>query len=333
MRPTPELAAKPARLIAEPAHAPSATGLVHVFALWISILLPVGILCIVFYDSVSYMADLWINDENYGHGMLVPLVSLYLIWQKRGLLLERSGPGSWWGVVWILAGAALYVIGELATVYQFLHVALWCLIVGLLVSAFGSRAVATIAFPLGFLLTVVPLPQFLYQGLSGRLQLISSAMGVGCLQFIGITAFRDGNVIDLGPIQLQVVDACSGLRYLFPLATLALLCSYLFRERLWKRIVLFVSSIPISILLNGFRIGMIGLLVEHFGQGAAEGFYHLFEGWVLFMASLGLLLAEMVILRKLGPPPGNTGRRQRLAITRHSTVVVFHSTAQAHIPV
>ncbi len=302
MRPTSELAAKSARLITEPARAPSAPGLMHIFTLWISILLPVGILYIVFYDSVAYMADLWINDENYGHGMLVPLVSLYLIWQKRGLLLERSVSGSWWGVVWILAGAALYVIGELATVYQFLHVALWCLIVGLLVSAFGSRAVATITFPLGFLLTVVPLPQFLYQGLSGRLQLISSALGVGCLQFIGITAFRDGNVIDLGPIQLQVVDACSGLRYLFPLATLALLCSYLFRERLWKRIVLFVSSIPISILLNGFRIGMIGLLVEHFGQGAAEGFYHLFEGWVLFMASLGLLLAEMVILRKLGPP-------------------------------
>lgn len=301
MRSTPELATKPARLLAEPVQSLSAIGPMRSSVWWIALLLPVGILGVVFYDSVAYMADLWLTDENYGHGMLVPLITLYLIWQRRHLLMERSTSGSWWGLTWILAGAAFYIIGELATVYQFLHVALWCIIVGLLVSAFGFRAVSAIAFPLGFLLTVVPLPQFLYQGLSGKLQLISSALGVGCLQFIGITAFRDGNVIDLGPIQLQVVDACSGLRYLFPLATLALLCSYLFRERLWKRIVLFVSSIPISILLNGFRIGMIGVLVEHFGQGAAEGFYHMFEGWVLFMASLGLLLAEMVLLRKIGP--------------------------------
>ena len=201
---------------------------------------------------------------------------------------------------WILIGMGLYVIGELATVYVLLHLSLWCIIVGLLLSAIGARAVAVITFPLGYLLTAVPLPQFLYQGLSAKLQLISSTLGVGCLQFIGITAFRDGNVIDLGPIQLQVVDACSGLRYLFPLATFALLCSYLFRDRMWKRIVLFVSSIPISILLNGFRIGMIGVLVEYFGQGAADGFYHLFEGWVLFIASLGLLIAEMWVLQNIG---------------------------------
>ena len=300
MRSTPELATKTARFLAEPVASVSAAAPTRSLALGLTALLPVAILGLVFADSVAYMADLWLTDENYGHGMLVPLVSLYLIWQQRRRLMEQSVSGSWWGLIWILTGAALYVVGELATVYQFLHVALWCIIVGLLVSALGSRAVSTIAFPLGFLLTVVPLPQFLYQGLSGKLQLISSALGVGCLQFIGITAFRDGNVIDLGPIQLQVVDACSGLRYLFPLATLALLCSYLFRERLWKRIVLFISSIPISILLNGFRIGMIGVLVEHFGQGAAEGFYHAFEGWVLFMASLGLLLAEMFVLRKIG---------------------------------
>lgn len=117
---------------------------------------------------------------------------------------------------------------------------------------------------------------------------------------MGVTAFREGNVIDLGPIQLQVVDACSGLRYLFPLTSLALLCAYLFKDRLWKRVLLFASSIPISILLNGFRIAMIGLLVEHFGPAAADGFFHLFEGWVFFVASLGVLLAEIWVLRSIG---------------------------------
>lgn len=161
------------------------------------------------------------------------------------------------------------------------------------------------AFPLAYLLTAVPLPQFLYQDLSAKLQLISSSLGVGCLQIIGVTAFRDGNVIDLGPIQLQVVDACSGLRYLFPLAAIALLCAYLFQDRMWKRVVLFLSSIPISILLNGFRIGMIGVLVERYGQASAEGFYHLFEGWILFMVSLAILIAEMWLLQRFGSGQGS----------------------------
>jgi exosortase D (VPLPA-CTERM-specific) len=123
---------------------------------------------------------------------------------------------------------------------------------------------------------------------------------VGFLQLVGVTAFREGNVIDLGPVQLQVVEACSGIRYLLPLTSLALLCVYLFKDRMWKRMLIVLSSIPISILVNGFRIGMIGVLVEWYGQGAAEGFYHLFEGWVLFMASLGLLILEMLVLARIG---------------------------------
>ncbi|MBI5672876.1 MAG: VPLPA-CTERM-specific exosortase XrtD, partial [Nitrospirae bacterium] len=117
---------------------------------------------------------------------------------------------------------------------------------------------------------------------------------------VGVMAFREGNVIDLGPVQLQVIEACSGIRYLLPLASLALLCAYLFKGRMWKRVVLVLSSIPISIVLNGMRIGMIGVLVEFYGKAAAEGFYHLFEGGVIFMASFGLLIAEMALLARIG---------------------------------
>src|SRR5262249_2201371 len=106
--------------------------------------------------------------------------------------------------------------------------------------------------------------------------------------------------IDLGPIQLQVVEACSGLRYLFPLTSLALLCGYLFQDRLWKKSVLVLSAIPLAIVLNGMRIGMIGVLVEWQGQGAAEGFMHFFEGWVVFAISFGLLIAEMWVLGRIG---------------------------------
>ncbi len=265
-----------------------------------AILIPMAILGFVYYDSLLPLLDQWANNETYSHGPLVPLVSAFLIWQKRVDLTRQVGGGSWWGLPIIATGILLYILGELTTLFIVLHLSLWCVVVGLLISALGTRAVSAIAFPIGYLLTAIPLPQFLYQGLSGHLQLMSSALGVGCLQLVGVTAFREGNVIDLGPIQLQVVEACSGLRYLFPLTSLALLCAYMLRDKLWKRVTLFASSIPISILLNGFRIAMIGVLVDHFGQAAAEGFFHAFEGWVFFMASFGILLAEMWLLRSIG---------------------------------
>lgn len=268
--------------------------------LWWGGVLPAVLLGIIYSNGIAYMVGKWYRDENYGHGFFVPLISLYLIWLQRRPLWERGLQGSWWGIPILLIGIGLYFIGELATLYVVVHFSLWVVLIGLTLAAIGWEGIKIIAFPLFYLLAMIPLPDFLYQGLSGWLQLISSALGVGCLQIIGVTAFRDGNVIDLGPIQLQVVEACSGLRYLFPLAALALICAYLFRERFWKRVVLFLSSFPIAIFLNGFRIGMTGLLVDLYGKQTAEGFFHSFSGWLLFVSSLLILFAEMWLLARLG---------------------------------
>ncbi len=264
-----------------------------------AILAPV-LLGYLYADSLAFLFRYWTASEDYSHGMFVPLISLFLIWQARHRIAVAGIENSWWGLAVIAAGLLLYVIGEFATLYVLQHVSLWMVIVGLVIALIGVRGARAIAFPLSYLLTSIPLPVFLYASLSSQLQLWSSALGVGCLQLVGVTAFREGNVIDLGPIQLQVVEACSGIRYLLPLTSLALLCAYLFKDRMWKRVLLVLSSIPISILVNGFRIGMIGVLIEWYGQGAAEGFYHLFEGWVLFMASLGLLILEMWVLARIG---------------------------------
>lgn len=269
--------------------------------LGLSVAVVTAILGYLFADSLAYLFKAWLGSEDYSHGLFVPLISLFLIWQARHRLATVGVHSSWWGFAVIVGGLCLYWVGEFATLYVAQHLALWTIIVGIVMSLIGIRATKEIAFPLSYLLTSIPLPVFLYAGLSSQLQLWSSALGVGCLQLVGVTAFREGNVIDLGPVQLQVVEACSGIRYLLPLVALALLCAYLFKDRMWKRVLLVLSSIPISILVNGFRIGMIGVLVEWFGQGAAEGFYHLFEGWVLFMASLGLLILEMWVLAKIGP--------------------------------
>ncbi|MDC4206053.1 MAG: VPLPA-CTERM-specific exosortase XrtD [Candidatus Manganitrophus sp.] len=266
---------------------------------WWGAALPAVLLGIIYSNGIAYMVHKWYADENYGHGFFVPLISLYLIWQQRHRLREKKLQGSWWGVPVLLIGVGLYFIGELATIYVVVHLSLWVVLIGLTLAAIGGEGMRIIAFPLFYLLAMIPLPDFLYQGLSGWLQLVSSALGVGCLQVIGVTAFREGNVIDLGPIQLQVVEACSGLRYLFPLAALALICAYLFREKLWKRVLLFLSSFPIAIFLNGFRIGMTGLLVDLYGIQTAEGFFHSFSGWLLFVSSLSILFAEMWLLARI----------------------------------
>lgn len=267
---------------------------------WWGAALPAMLLGIIYSNGIAYMVHKWYADENYGHGFFVPLISLYLIWQQRHRLREKRLQGSWWGVPILLIGVGLYFIGELATIYVVVHLSLWVVLIGLTLAAIGGEGLRIITFPLFYLLAMIPLPDFLYQGLSGWLQLVSSALGVGCLQIIGVTAFREGNVIDLGPIQLQVVEACSGLRYLFPLAALALICAYLFREKLWKRVLLFLSSFPIAIFLNGFRIGMTGLLVDLYGTQTAEGFFHSFSGWLLFVSSLSILFAEMWLLARIG---------------------------------
>lgn len=253
-------------------------------------------------DSLAFLFQQWMEDDNYSHGIFIPVIVGYLIWRQRDAVVTAGLAPSLWGVGLVLLGLGLLILGELGTLYVLLYVSLWLVIVGLVVSLIGSGASRVIIFPLAYLLTMFPLPQIWEQNLSAQLQLISSEFGVGCLQLIGVTAFREGNVIDLGPIQLQVVEACSGLRYLFPLASLALLCAYLFQDRLWKQTLLVASAVPLAIVLNGLRIGLIGLLVEWYGQGAAEGFMHAFEGWAMFVISFSLLLGEMWLLGRIGRP-------------------------------
>lgn len=300
---------------------------------WVLLAAVATILGYLYADSLRFLVDAWLEDNN-SHGPFIPLISLYMIWMRRHGLQSVDTSGTWWGVPIVGVGLFVYVVGQFAAMHAIVHVSLWLVIVGLLTCAIGLSGIRQIAFPLCYLLAAIPPPTFLQYELSSRLQLWSSALGIGFLQSIGIMALRDGNVIDLGRIQLQVVEACSGLRYLFPLTTLTILGAYLYRDTLWKRILLVLSSIPISILLNGVRIGVIGVLVEHYGSGAAEGFTHFFEGWVIFVASLGLLCLEMWLLGKVGSGLPSRPFWERIglpearpvsgpSVTRHTPVASF----------
>ncbi len=268
--------------------------------LWILLCVGPAAGYVVFRTGVDFSAR-WIWDRpEYGHGLFIPFVSAFLIWQQRDKLERMAFPGSWLGVAVLMLGVALNVLGHFATLFIVQQYAVVVAIYGLALSLLGGAAFRRIWVALLLLLFMIPLPEFLFQNLSAKLQLISSAIGVWVIRLFGISVYLEGNVIDLGIYQLQVAEACDGLRYLFPLMTLGFIMGYFFRAPLWKRALVFLSSIPITILMNSLRIGVIGVTVQHWGIGKAEGFLHEFQGWVIFMACLGVMMLEVVLLSKTG---------------------------------
>jgi exosortase D (VPLPA-CTERM-specific) len=253
-----------------------------------------------FFPVLSSMFDFWMTRPEYSHGILIPCISAFLIWQQKDRLERERFTGSWLGVAFAALGVCIYAIGELGTLYIVSQYAFLIVLYGAVLSVTGWRVFRLLAIPLFVLFFMIPLPSFVYKDVSAQLQLISSAIGVGVIRLFGISVFLEGNVIDLGSYKLQVVEACDGLRYLFPLATLGFICAYFFKDAFWKRALVFVSSVPITILMNSFRIGTIGVMVEYGGISMAEGFLHDFQGWSVFMVSFALLLLEMWLLSRIG---------------------------------
>jgi exosortase D (VPLPA-CTERM-specific) len=270
---------------------------------WLAVVAFAILLFYVFEGGFSHMLQLWQNNEEYGHSFFIPFLSLFLVWQKRHVLAVTPWQPSWLGLAVVAFGIILGLVGELSTLYVIVQYASVLTLTGGVLALTGTRVTRVIWAPLLFLAFMVPLPDFLYQQLSTRLQLLSSELGAAIIRTLGISVYVEGNVIDLGVYQLQVVEACNGLRYLFPLVTIAFIAAYFYRAPFWKKAIVFLSSVPIAILMNSFRIGVIGVLVEYSGTGAAEGFLHFFEGWVVFMLCIAILLVEMALLGRIGPNP------------------------------
>jgi len=249
--------------------------------------------------SWLFFVDLRRGDYNYGY--LIPLISGYLIWEKRKQLKSIPSAPSWKGIILVFLGIVLFWFGELAGEFYSQYVSLWLIIVGLVWCFIGWKKIKIIFFSLIILLFMFPLPQFITNRLTLKLKLISSELSVLFLHFLNIPAYREGNIIDLGFTKLQVADACSGLRYFFPLLVMGIIMVYFYREKLWKKIIIVISTIPLSIITNSFRIAITAILYGRFGQKVAEGFLHEFSGWVIFIFNILLIMAEMWFLKNIIP--------------------------------
>jgi exosortase D (VPLPA-CTERM-specific) len=272
----------------------------------VKIIIYLALLTGLYYSAYTWLIrDHW-SREDYNYCYLIPLIVLYLIWEKKDELAAEDAVPSWAGLLFLIPGVLLFWIGDLAGELYTTCISSWLVSIGLLWMHIGWRQIKIIAFPIFFALTMFPMPYFLHNKLTFGLKLISSQLGVALLHLWGMSAYREGNVIDLGFTQLQVVDACSGLRYLFPLLVMGILLAYFYRAALWKRLVLVISTVPLTIMTNSLRIALTGVIYKHWGAKAAEGFFHGFSGWLIFMFTLGILLAEIWVLRRIAPSPSES---------------------------
>lgn len=254
----------------------------------------------IFNPEIYAMVVKWGALSEYSYGYLLPVVVPFLIWQKQNILARHEFDGSWLGVIIICLGAIVFLLGKISTLQVIIQYAFLIVVYGVVLSFVGVRAFKVILVPLLMLAFMIPLPQFLFSQLSSSFQLLSSEIGVSVLKALGVSVYLEGNVIDLGTYKLQVIDACSGLRYLFPLLVFGFILTYFYKARLWKRILVIFSAIPVTIIMNSLRIALIGVTVDQWGEQMAEGVLHDFEGWVVFMLSSVILVAEMWLLNMIG---------------------------------
>jgi len=260
-----------------------------------------GAFALLLISQHAALADLFVawQMEEYSHGILIPFIALFLAWH---LLVEHkpAAKPSWQGLAWLAVAGLLQLLAQLSAFNTAAEYGLIIALTGLSLAFLGRAATRVIAPALFYLIFAIPLPHLLQANLSQSLQLWSSSLGVWPLDLAGIPVFQQGNVIDLGGYKLQVVDACSGLRYLFPLMSFGYLVAFLLKDRWWKKLVLFFSTIPIAIGLNSLRIAFIGITVDLWGEKMATGFTHDFEGWSIFLVCVALLMGETWLLLRIG---------------------------------
>ena len=265
-------------------------------------------LIVCYWDSVSLLVGQWLSNDDFSHGLLIVPISLYLAWERRHKLAQTSMTIDWRAIALLLMAIVIYIVGELGAELFTTRVSLLVFFIGALWFLFGPGMMKVLAFPLAFLFLMLPLPSFVYRNLTFPLQLLSSKWAVAFLDLCGVMAYREGNVIDLGFTRFQVVEACNGLRFILPLFTLGVLFAFWRPKRWWERLVLVAATIPIAMGANILRIGGTGVLARYWGPEVAEGFFHGFSGWAVFMLSF---VAFFLLNRLLAIiPRTESGQRQ-----------------------
>ena len=256
-------------------------------------LLLVAVLFALYVPVLRILVDQWYRDPDYSHGFLVPLLSAFLIWQRRDKLRQIPVRPSFWGMVIVLMGLGLLVLGSLGAELFLARFSLLCVICGLIVYFCGGAMLRAMAFPMVFLLFAIPIPGVVYNEIVFPLQFIASRFATWTLETLNLfPIMREGNVLILPGMSLEVVEACSGIRSLMSLLALAAGFGYVVERSALARWILFLAMVPLAIISNGTRVMITAIMANYMGPQAAEGFMHEFSGWVIFVVATALFLGQ-----------------------------------------
>jgi exosortase len=273
----------------------------------------IGVLGLLYASVIKLLVWQWYNDADYSHGFLVPVLSAYLIWQRRDKLRAIPHRPSPWGMLIVLASLGLLFIGSLGAELSLSRISLLGTMCGLIVYFAGGAVLRGMAFPMAFLLFAIPIPVVVYNEIVFPLQFIASRFATKVLEILNLfPVMREGNVLVLPHMTLEVVEACSGIRSLMSLLALAAGYGYLVERSTAVRIFLVIAMVPLAIISNGTRVMITAIMATYLGRQAAEGFMHEFSGWVIFVVAtiLFLLLHTIItfVRKKLGWDKGDNDR-------------------------
>ena len=251
------------------------------------------------YGSILWnLVGQWWTDPNFSHGFFVPMFSAFVVWRDRERLAQIPIRQSWLGLPVIVAALMTLVVGVLGAEFFLSRSSLIVLLGGLIIYFAGWRLFQALLFPWLFLFLMIPIPSIVFNQITLPLQFLASRFAADVLRVLGVPVLREGNVIRLPSMPLEVAEACSGIRSLMSLGTMAIIYGYLVDNKLWRRVVLVLVAVPIAVAANATRIVGTGLTVQYWDPDKGQGFFHEFSGWLIFIVSLTLLVAFHWVLRR-----------------------------------
>jgi exosortase len=272
---------------------------------WVAVALVVTGFALLYRQVIPKLVMDWYNDDNYSHGFLIVPLALYFVWERREKLRSIPLAPSALGLVVVLGSVAVLIAGILGSELFLTRISILGTLVGVVLFLCGWRYLRALAFPLAFLVLMIPIPAIIFNQIAFPLQLLASQFGESAMGLASVPVLREGNVLILANTTLEVAEACSGIRSLVSLLTLAIVLGYFSDPRGWVRTVIALSSVPVAIVTNGFRVAGTGIAAHRFGPAAAEGFFHEFSGWMVFVAAFILMLAVQRAIVRLAPAMNN----------------------------
>ncbi|MDP9049761.1 MAG: exosortase/archaeosortase family protein [Acidobacteriota bacterium] len=256
---------------------------------WAPLLLLTALLILLYHGVAVKLVTDWYELPDFSHGFLIPFFAAFLLWDNRRAFLTTPIAPSWAGTILVVLGLFALLLGRLGADLFFQRTSFVILVAGIVWTLLGKPMLSRAKFVLFVILLAIPLPTILFNQITFPLQLLASRFASDLLQLTGVPVLRDGNIIQLPAMPLEVAEACSGIRSLMSLFTVAVIYGYFLERATWRRMVLALSALPIAVTANVARIFGTGLCVQYWDPEKAMGFFHEFSGWLMFLVSLSCL--------------------------------------------